>query len=158
MELMKTKQFGVNGKKVCVIFSYFVFLVLPSVTRSPDGEKPEHKRTENKFQLQQRKTLTEKESFIGFLAQVGRMIPYYETRAPCINKILQEYKGNTDEWQRIIRWLTDELTSSPVLQPYSLDNKRTMKTHASERMIGRDLIHKEHLLSVFFSPNPSKSQ
>ena len=65
------------------------------------------------------------------------MIPNYAAKTRCINDLRQKDKPFkwTDECQTAFQSLVDELTSEPLVQPYTLDKEVTLTTDASEKKI-----------------------
>ena len=102
---------------------------------SSEGVKPEQKHVQKLLQLQPPKDVKEVEAFIGLIIYFGRMIPNYAAKTRCINELRQKdepFKW-TDECQRTFQSVVDELTSEPLVQPYTLDKEVTLTTDASEK-------------------------
>ena len=121
---------------------------------SSEGVKPEQTRVQKQLQMQPRKDVKELESFIGLFNYFGRMIPNYAAKTRCINELRQKNKPFkwTDECQRAFQSLVNELTSEPLVQPYTLDIEVTLTTDASEKTIGGVLTRNDHPV-IFISRN-----
>ena len=96
--------------------------------------------------MQPPKDVKEVEAFIGLINDFGRKIPNCAAKTRCINELRQKDKlfNWTDECQRSFQLLVDELTSEPLVQPYTLDNEVTLTTDASEKTVGVVLMQNDH--------------
>ena len=150
-ERLAAKNFTVNENK-CVSFSTTLFFLGYEV--SSEGVKPEQKHVQKLLQLQPPKDVKEVETFIGLINYFGRMIPNYAAKTRCINELRQKDKSFkwTDDCQRAFQSLVDELTSEPLIQPYSLDKEVTLTTDPSEKTIGGVLTQKDHAV-IYISRN-----
>ena len=126
---------------------------------SSEGVKPEQKHVQKLLQLQPQKDVKEIEAFIGIINYFGRMIPNYVAKTRCINELRQKDKPFkwTDECQRAFQSLVDELTSEPLVQPYSLDKEVTLTTDASEKTIGAVLTQNDHPV-IYISRNLTSAE
>ena len=142
-ERLAVKNFNVN-ENTCVSFSTMLSFLGYEI--SSEGVKPEQKHVQKFLQLQPPKDVKEVEAFIGLINYIGRMIPNYAAKTRCISELRQTDKPFkwTDECQRAFQSLIDELTSEPLVQPYSLDKEVTLTTDASEKTIGAVLTQNDH--------------
>ena len=142
-ERLAAKNFTVNEDK-CVSFSTNICFLGYEV--SSEGVKPEQKHVQKLLQLQPPKDVKEVDAFIGLINYFGRKIPNYSAKTRCINELRQKDKPFkwTDECQRAFQSLVDELTSEPLVQPYTLDKEVTFFTDASEKTIGCVLTQNDH--------------
>ena len=87
------------------------------------------------------------------------MIPNYAAKTRCINELRQKDKPFkwTDECQRAFQSLVDELTSEPLVQPYTLDREVTLTTDASEKTIGGVLTQNDHPV-IYISRNLTSAE
>ena len=118
------------------------------------GVKPEQKHVQKFLQLQPPKDVKEVEAFIGLINYFGRMIPNYAAKTRCINELRRKDKPFkwTDEYQSAFQSLVDELTSEPLVQPYTLDKEVTLTTDASEKTIRGVLTQNDHPV-IYLSRN-----
>ena len=126
---------------------------------SSEGVKPEQKHVQKLLQLQPPKDVKEVEAFIGLINYFGQMIPTYAAKTRCINELRLNDKllKGTDECQRSFLSLVDELTSEPLVKPYSLDKEVTLSTDASEKTIGAVLTQNDHPV-IYISRNLTSAE
>ena len=156
-ERLAAKNFTVNEDK-CVSFSKTLSFLGYEI--SSEGVKPDQKKNVQKlFQLQPPKDVKEVEAFIGLINYFGRMIPNYAAKTWCIKELRQKDKPFkwTYERQRTFQSLVDELTSEPLVQPYSLDKEVTLTTDASEKTIGAVLTSNDHPV-IYISRNVTSAE
>ena len=155
-ERLAAKNFTVNEDK-CVSFSTTLSFLGYEI--SSEGVKPEQKHVQKLLQLQPPKDVKEVEAFIGLINYFGRMIPNYAAKTRCINELRRKDKPFkwTDECQRAFQSLVDELTSEPLVQPYTLDKEVTLTTDASEKNIGAVLTQNDHPV-IFISRNLTSAE
>ena len=155
-ERLAGKNFTVNEDK-CVSFSTTLSFLGYEI--SSEGVKPEQNHVQKLLQLQPPKDVKEVEAFIGLINYFGQMIPNYAAKTRCINELLQKDKPFkwTDECQRAFQSLVDELTSEPLVQPYSLEKEVTLTTDASEKTIGAVLTQNDHPV-IYINRNLSSAE
>ena len=155
-ERLAAKNFTVNEDK-CVSFSTTLSFLGYEV--SSEGVKPEQKHVQKLLQLQPLKDVKEVESFIGLINYFKRVITNYAAKTRCINELRQKDKHFkwTDECQRAFQSLLDELTSVPLVQPYTLDKEVTLTTDGSEKTIGGVLTQNDHPV-IYISHNVTSEE
>ena len=155
-ERLAAKNFTVNEDK-CVSFSTTLSFLGYEI--SSEGVKPEQKHFQKLLQLQPPKDVKEVEAFIGLINYFVLMIPNYAAKTLCINEFRQKDKPFkwTDECQRACQSLVDELTSEPLVQPYTLDKEVTLTTDASEKTIGGVLTKNDHPV-IYISRNLTSAE
>ena len=142
-ERLQAKNFTIIEAN-CVSFSETLSFLGYKI--SAKGIKPDAKHVRKILELQPPKNAKEVESFIGLVNYFGRMIPNYAAKTQCINELRQ--KENNFKWteqcQRAFQSLVDELSSEPIVKPYSLTKEVTLTTDASEKTIGAVLTQEGH--------------
>jgi len=113
-----------------------------------------------KIQSMQPPTSTkELESFLGLVNFFGRMIPNYASKVRPLNELRNSKKDFcwTSRHQGSFDTLVKELSSPPVLKPYSLEEEATLTTDASEGQIAACLSQKGHPV-IFVSKTLSAAE
>ena len=155
-ERLAANNFIVNEDK-CVSFSTTLSFLGYEV--SSEGVKPEQKHVQKFLQLQPPKDVKDVDAFIGPINYFRRMIPNYAAKTRCINEQRQKdtpFKW-TDQCERAFQSLVDELTSEPLVQPYTLDKEVTLTTDAPEKTFGGVLTQNDHPI-IYISRNVTSAE
>ena len=113
---------------------------------SAAGIAPDSKHVERIKEAKPPTNRQEVESFVGLVNYFGRMIPNFASKLQPINELRQKDKCFewTAECQQAFETIVNELSSKPLVQPYSLAKEVTITTDASERAIGAVLTQEGH--------------
>lgn len=152
---LKEKNITINEDKSIEHCEYLTFLGFRISSR---GIEPDDKLVKKIREIKAPMSCKEVEQFLGLVNYFGRLIPNYASKVQPLNKLRNAKSFEwTPECNQSFELMKKEISSQPVLQPYSLEKEATLTTDASQTTIAAVLTQEGYPV-IFISRNLSKSE
>jgi hypothetical protein len=155
-ERLHERGFTVNVEKSTEMATSLEFL---GFLITEKGIQPSDEHVAKLRKMQPPKNSAELETAVGLFNFFGRMIPQYAEKVRVLNE-LRTQKPKFDwksDHQRAFEQILSDLTSPPVLKPYSLNKEATLTTDASGHQIGACLTQEGNPV-IFISRKLTKAE
>jgi hypothetical protein len=153
---LNEKRITINWKKSTELASEISFLGFHVSSR---GVEPDQALVNRIKDMKPPTNKREVESFVGLVNYFGRLVPQFSSKLAPINMLRKRDAPFIWSEKCVTAFdnLKKELTSSPVVQPYSLNKEATVTTDASQEALAAVLTQEGHPV-IFISRNLSGAE